>query len=55
MKTNLFEAINLLASEKEIDKEILLEALDAAIVSAYKRTSTLKQMFELRWMKKMKR
>ncbi|MBU6081075.1 MULTISPECIES: transcription termination factor NusA [Allobacillus] len=37
MKTNLFEAINLLASEKEIDKEILLEALDAAIVSAYKK------------------
>ncbi len=37
MKTNLFEAIDLLASEKEIDKEILLEALDAAIVSAYKK------------------
>ncbi|WP_027963228.1 transcription termination factor NusA [Halalkalibacillus halophilus] len=37
MKTDLFEAMEVLAEEKGIDKEVLYETLDAAIVSAYKK------------------
>src|SRR5699024_8761355 len=32
-----FDAINYLESEKGIDKEILIEALEAALISAYKK------------------
>ncbi|MFU0790987.1 transcription termination factor NusA [Virgibacillus proomii] len=37
MSTQLFDAIDNLAKEKGIDKEILLEALEAALISAYKK------------------
>lgn len=37
MSSQLFDAIELLAKEKNIDKEILLEALEAALISAYKK------------------
>ncbi|NBJ68359.1 transcription termination factor NusA [Roseburia sp. 1XD42-34] len=37
MSTQLFDAIDYLAREKGIDKEILLEALEAALISAYKK------------------
>ncbi|PKR78660.1 transcription termination/antitermination protein NusA [Halalkalibacillus sediminis] len=37
MKSDLFDAIQFLEKEKGIDKDVLLEALDAAIVSAYKK------------------
>lgn len=37
MSSQLFDAIDLLAEEKGIDKEILLEALEAALISAYKK------------------
>ncbi|OZU90283.1 transcription termination/antitermination protein NusA [Virgibacillus indicus] len=37
MSNQLFEAIDFLAKEKNIDKEILLEALEAALISAYKK------------------
>ena len=33
----MFDAIDNLAKEKGIDKEILLEALEAALISAYKK------------------
>lgn len=37
MNSQLFEAIDLLAEEKGIEKEVLLEALEAALISAYKK------------------
>ena len=37
MSNELFDAINFLEQEKGIDKEILLEALEAALISAYKK------------------
>src|SRR5699024_2084079 len=37
MSSELFDAINYLESEKGIDKEILIEALEAALISAYKK------------------
>jgi transcription termination/antitermination protein NusA len=37
VSTQLFDAIDNLAKEKGIDKEILLEALEAALISAYKK------------------
>mgnify|MGYP001362345811 FL=1 len=37
MSNQLFEAIDYLAEEKGIDKDILLEALEAALISAYKK------------------
>ena len=37
MNNQLFEAIDYLEKEKGIDKEILLEALEAALISAYKK------------------
>ena len=37
MSSELFQAINLLEEEKGIDKEVLLEALEAALISAYKK------------------
>jgi len=37
MSTQLFEAIDYLEKEKGIDKEVLLEALEAALISAYKK------------------
>ena len=37
MSSELFRAINYLEEEKGIDKETLLEALEAALISAYKR------------------
>ncbi|MFD2628422.1 transcription termination factor NusA [Oceanobacillus kapialis] len=37
MSNQLFEAIDYLAKEKGIDKDILLEALEAALISAYKK------------------
>src|SRR5690625_2828243 len=37
MSTQLFEAIDFLEKEKGIDKEVLLEALEAALISAYKK------------------
>ncbi|WP_188205844.1 transcription termination factor NusA [Alkalibacillus aidingensis] len=37
MNSDLFEAMEVLADEKGIDREVLYEALDAAIVSAYKK------------------
>ncbi|GAA0461564.1 transcription termination factor NusA [Alkalibacillus silvisoli] len=37
MNTDLFEAMENLADEKGIDREVLYEALDAALVSAYKK------------------
>ncbi|CDQ40079.1 MULTISPECIES: transcription termination factor NusA [Virgibacillus] len=37
MSTQLFDAIDHLAKEKGIDKDILLEALEAALISAYKK------------------
>lgn len=37
MSNELFQAINLLEEEKGIDKNILLEALEAALISAYKK------------------
>ncbi|MGM8364100.1 transcription termination factor NusA [Virgibacillus sp. W0181] len=37
MSNQLFDAINFLEKEKGIDKEILLEALEAALISAYKK------------------
>lgn len=37
MNNQLFEAIDYLEQEKGIDKETLLEALEAALISAYKR------------------
>lgn len=37
MNNQLFEAIDYLEKEKGIDKEILIEALEAALISAYKR------------------
>lgn len=37
MSSQLFEAIDNLANEKGIDKNILLEALEAALISAYKK------------------
>ena len=37
MSNQLFEAIDYLEKEKGIDKEILLEALEAALISAYKK------------------
>jgi len=37
VSNQLFEAIDYLEKEKGIDKEILIEALEAALISAYKR------------------
>jgi N utilization substance protein A len=37
VSSQLFDAIDVLAEEKGIDKEILLEALEAALISAYKK------------------
>src|SRR5690625_3302472 len=37
VSNQLFEAIDYLEKEKGIDKEILLEALEAALISAYKK------------------
>ncbi|AUJ26644.1 MULTISPECIES: transcription termination factor NusA [Virgibacillus] len=37
MSTQLFDAIDYLAKEKGIDKKILMEALEAALISAYKK------------------
>lgn len=37
MSSELFDAINYLEKEKGIDKDILLEALEAALISAYKK------------------
>lgn len=37
MSSELFQAIDFLEKEKGIDKEILLEALEAALISAYKK------------------
>lgn len=37
MSSKLFEAIELLGKEKGIDKDVLLEALEAALISAYKK------------------
>ncbi|UJL47966.1 transcription termination/antitermination protein NusA [Virgibacillus sp. NKC19-16] len=37
MSSQLFDAIDYLAKEKGIDKNILLEALEAALISAYKK------------------
>lgn len=37
MSNQLFEAIDVLGKEKGIDKEVLLEALEAALISAYKK------------------
>ncbi len=37
LSSELFDAINFLEKEKGIDKEILLEALEAALISAYKK------------------
>lgn len=37
MDSQLFDAINYLESEKGIDKDVLLEALEAALISAYKK------------------
>ncbi len=37
MSSQLFEAIDFLEKEKGIDKEVLLEALEAALISAYKK------------------
>lgn len=37
MNSQLFDAIDALAKEKGIEKEILLEALEAALISAYKK------------------
>ncbi|RFA37744.1 transcription termination/antitermination protein NusA [Virgibacillus dokdonensis] len=37
MSTQLFDAIDYLAKEKGIDKQILMEALEAALISAYKK------------------
>ncbi|HLR01569.1 MAG TPA: transcription termination factor NusA [Virgibacillus sp.] len=37
MKNQLFDAIDYLEKEKGIDREVLLEALEAALISAYKK------------------
>lgn len=37
MSSELFDAINYLEKEKGIDKDVLLEALEAALISAYKK------------------
>ncbi|MFC3040333.1 transcription termination factor NusA [Virgibacillus xinjiangensis] len=37
MSSQLFDAIDYLAKEKGIDKEVLMEALEAALISAYKK------------------
>ncbi|GGB30611.1 transcription termination/antitermination protein NusA [Virgibacillus dakarensis] len=37
MKSQLFDAIDYLEKEKGIDKDVLLEALEAALISAYKK------------------
>ncbi|ENH96550.1 transcription elongation factor NusA [Gracilibacillus halophilus YIM-C55.5] len=37
MNTELFEAMNYLENEKGIDKDILMDALEAALISAYKK------------------
>lgn len=37
MNSDLFEALHYLEKEKGIDKEILIEALEAALISAYKK------------------
>lgn len=37
MSSELFNAINFLEKEKGIDKDVLLEALEAALISAYKK------------------
>lgn len=37
MSNQLFEAIDFLEKEKGIDKEVLLDALEAALISAYKK------------------
>lgn len=37
MNNQLFEAIDYLEKEKGIDKEVLIEALEAALISAYKK------------------
>ncbi|WP_083249218.1 transcription termination factor NusA [Bacillus solimangrovi] len=37
MSTELFDALTLLEKEKGISKEVILEALEAALISAYKR------------------
>lgn len=37
MSKDLFNAINFLSEEKGIDKDVLIEALEAALISAYKK------------------
>ena len=37
MSSQLFDAIEHLGKEKGIDKEVLIEALEAALISAYKK------------------
>lgn len=37
MNSQLFDAIDYLEEEKGIDKDILMEALEAALISAYKK------------------
>src|SRR5699024_4282773 len=37
MSNELFEAINYLGEEKGIDKDVLMETLEAALISAYKK------------------
>lgn len=45
MSSELFDAMNYLEKEKGIDKGLLLEALEAALISAYKRTLIQPLMF----------
>src|SRR5699024_8504885 len=37
LSSELFQALTFLSEEKGIDKEVLLEALEAALISAYKK------------------
>src|SRR5690242_7654901 len=40
MKTDFIAAINQVSSEKGVSKEVVIEAIEAALVSAYKRNYT---------------
>ena len=47
MSSDLLDALTALEQQKGISREVLLEAIEVALVTAYKRTLTKLKMFGL--------
>ncbi len=45
MNTDFMDALNSLEKDKGIEKEIILEAIEAALISAYKRNFNQARMY----------